>query len=175
MDNLSMWAVWLRRGGRWGRSGAGDTLGAINRAAIPPLAVAALGSGAGAAEPTGGRRPRVTGWLLFRPLWTAISVRAGQYLSNHPLRNVAPEIRQLGASGAMGCLPAWAMWTVIAAGVLLSPVLAFLLAIAVEIVLGVLQDAGVLKFVALVAAGAVGWSWCCKLWVRACGRARAET
>ena len=63
----------------------------------------------------------------------------------------------------------------IAAGVLLSPVLAFLLAIAVEIVLGVLQDAGMLKFVALTAVGAVGWSWCRKLWVRACGRKRVET
>jgi hypothetical protein len=67
------------------------------------------------------------------------------------------------------------MWTIIVAGVLLSPVLAFLLAIAVEIVIGVLQDTGMLKFVALVAAGAVGWSWCRKLWVRACGRARVET
>jgi hypothetical protein len=67
------------------------------------------------------------------------------------------------------------MWTIVVAGVLLSPVLAFLLAIAVEIVLGVLQDAGALKFIALAAAGAVGWSWCRKLWVRACGRARVET
>jgi hypothetical protein len=75
----------------------------------------------------------------------------------------------------MGRLPAWTMWAVIVAGVLLSPVLAFLLAIAVEIMLGVLQDAGVLKFVALAAMGAVGWSWCRTLWVRACGRARAET
>jgi hypothetical protein len=66
------------------------------------------------------------------------------------------------------------MWTIIIAGVLLSPVFAFLLAIAVEIVLGILQDAGLLKFVALAAAGAVGWSWCRKLWVRACGRARVE-
>ena len=67
------------------------------------------------------------------------------------------------------------MWTIIVGGVLLSPVLAFLLAFAVEIVLGVLQDAGVLKFVALAAAGSVGWSWCRKLWVRACGRASVET
>jgi hypothetical protein len=67
------------------------------------------------------------------------------------------------------------MWTIIIAGVLLSPVFAFLLAIAVEIVIGILQDARVLKFVALAAAGAVGWSWCRKLWVRASGRARVET
>ena len=63
----------------------------------------------------------------------------------------------------------------IVAATLLSPVLAFLLAIAVEIVIVVLQDAGVLKFVVLVAAGAVGWSCCRKLWVRLRGRARVET
>jgi hypothetical protein len=74
----------------------------------------------------------------------------------------------------MGRLPDWAKWTIIAAAVLLSPVLAFLLAIAVEIVLGVLQDAGVLKFVALAAIGAVGWSRSRKLWVRARGRIRVE-
>jgi hypothetical protein len=62
-------------------------------------------------------------------------------------------------------LPAWGILA-IAAAALLSPVLAFLLALAVEIVVVVLQDAGVLKFVALAAAGAVGWSWCRKLWVR---------
>ena len=53
--------------------------------------------------------------------------------------------------------------------------LAFLLAIAVEIVIGILQDAGVLKFVALLAVGAVACSLCRKLWVRAYGRARVET
>jgi hypothetical protein len=58
---------------------------------------------------------------------------------------------------------------------LLSPVLAFLLALAVEIVIVVLQDAGALKFVALAAAGGMGWSWCHKLWVRLRGRIRVET
>jgi hypothetical protein len=62
-------------------------------------------------------------------------------------------------------LPAWGILA-IAAAALLSPVLAFLLALAVEIVIVVLQDAGVLKFVALAAAGAVGWSMLRKLWVR---------
>jgi len=62
------------------------------------------------------------------------------------------------------------MWTAIVAGVLLSPMLAFLLALAVEIVLGVLQDAGALSFVALAAAGAIGGSSCRKLWVRVYGR-----
>jgi hypothetical protein len=64
-------------------------------------------------------------------------------------------------------LPDWTKWTIIAACVLLSPVLAFLLAIAVEIVLGVLHDAGVLKLVALAAVGAVACSWCRKRWARA--------
>jgi hypothetical protein len=54
----------------------------------------------------------------------------------------------------------------IAVAALLSPVLAFLLAMGVEIVVVVLRDAGVLKFVALVAVGAVGWSMLRKLWVR---------
>jgi hypothetical protein len=45
-------------------------------------------------------------------------------------------------------LPAWGILA-IAAAALLSPVLAFLLAIAVEIIMVVLQDAGALKFVAL--------------------------
>ena len=86
-----------------------------------------------------------------------------------------PRDRQRSVSGAMRRLPEWTKCTIIAACVLLSPVLAFLLAIAVEIVIGILQDAGVLKFVALVAVGAVAWSWCRKLWVRAYGRARVET
>ena len=71
-------------------------------------------------------------------------------------------------------LPAWGILAISAAA-LLSPVLAFLLAIAVEIVIVVLQDAGVLKFVALAAAGAMGWSCCRKLWVRLRGRAAVET
>jgi hypothetical protein len=75
----------------------------------------------------------------------------------------------------MGRLPDWTKWTIIAACALLSPVLAFLLALAVEIVLSALHDAGVLRFVSFAAVGAVGWSWCRKLWVRAYGRARVET
>ena len=64
-------------------------------------------------------------------------------------------------------LPEWTKLTIIAVCVLLSPVLAFLLAIAVEIVIGILKDAGVLEFVALVAVGAVACSRCRKLWARA--------
>jgi hypothetical protein len=79
----------------------------------------------------------------------------------------------VGGSGVIN-LPNWGILQ-IAAAALLSPVLAFLLAIAVEIVIVVLQDAGVLKFVALTAAGAVGWSWCRRLWGRPRERARVET
>jgi hypothetical protein len=71
--------------------------------------------------------------------------------------------------------PRWVIWFIVAAAAILSPVLAFLMAIAVEIVVGVLNDAGKLKSVALVAAGAMGWSWCRKVWVRARGRATVET
>jgi hypothetical protein len=70
--------------------------------------------------------------------------------------------------------PSWVIWFIVAAAIL-SPVLAFLMAIAVDIVVGVLIDAGVLKSVALVSAGAVGWSLCRKVWVRARGRATVET
>jgi hypothetical protein len=58
--------------------------------------------------------------------------------------------------------PSWVIWFIVAAAAILSPVLAFLMAIAVEIVVGVLNDAGVLRSVAWVVAGAVGWSWCRK-------------
>ena len=53
-------------------------------------------------------------------------------------------------------LPTWAIWS-IAAGALLSPVLAFLIAIAVEILVGSLMDAGVPLLLPLAVAGALGW------------------
>ena len=65
----------------------------------------------------------------------------------------------------MTSLPIWAIW-LIAAAVLLSPVLAFLMAIAVEIVIGALVDAGVLPVFAVLTAGAIGWLSLRKLWVR---------
>ena len=46
--------------------------------------------------------------------------------------------------------------SILTAAMLLSPALAFLMAITVEIVIGVLVDAGALALPAL-AAGAVGW------------------
>ena len=47
--------------------------------------------------------------------------------------------------------------SIIGLALLLSPALAFLMAIAVEIVIGVLVDAGALALPALIAAVAVGW------------------
>jgi len=56
----------------------------------------------------------------------------------------------------------------------LSPVLAFLMAIAVEILIGVLKDAGMLEFLALVAASVISYSLLRKLRVRPRGIARVE-
>ena len=47
--------------------------------------------------------------------------------------------------------------SIIGLALLLSPALAFLVAIAVEIVIGVLVDAGALALSALIATGAIGW------------------
>jgi hypothetical protein len=64
--------------------------------------------------------------------------------------------------------------SVIVAVALLSPALALLRAIAVEIVIGVLVDAGGPSLPAFIAAGAVGWLLLRKLWRRE-GGAPAET
>jgi hypothetical protein len=53
--------------------------------------------------------------------------------------------------------PTWAIWS-IAVAAPFSPVLAFLMAIAVEILIGALMDAGVLPLFAVVAAGTIGGS-----------------
>ena len=53
-------------------------------------------------------------------------------------------------------LPTWAMWS-IAVVVLLSPVLAFLTSILVEILISLVKDAGVLALLTLAVAGALGW------------------
>jgi hypothetical protein len=55
--------------------------------------------------------------------------------------------------------------SIIAAVVLLSPVFAFLIAIAVEILIGSLMTAGVPALLAVVAC-AIGWWRFHKLWVR---------
>jgi hypothetical protein len=74
----------------------------------------------------------------------------------------------------MNSLPTWAMWSIIAAAVI-SPVLAFLVAIAVEIFIGVLKDAGVFEFLAVGAIGAISWLLLRKLRVRPRGSASVET
>ena len=59
---------------------------------------------------------------------------------------------------AMGRFPTWTKFLVVAAAVLLSPVLAFLMAIAVEISIGAVKDAGALPLLALAVAVAIGCS-----------------
>jgi hypothetical protein len=53
-------------------------------------------------------------------------------------------------------LPAWAIWT-IAAAAFLSPVLAFMMAIAVEILIDVLIEADAPASLALIGVGLIGW------------------
>jgi hypothetical protein len=74
----------------------------------------------------------------------------------------------------MSSLPTWAIWSIIAAAVL-SPVLAFLTAIAVEIFIGVLKDAGILELLAVGAIGAISWLLLRKLRARPRGSASVET
>jgi len=59
---------------------------------------------------------------------------------------------------AMGRFPSWAKFSVVAAVGLLSPVFAFLMAIAVEISIGAVKDAGALPLLALAVAVAIGCS-----------------
>jgi hypothetical protein len=70
-------------------------------------------------------------------------------------------------------LPTWALLS-IAVAAMLSPVLAFLMAIAVEIVIGALVDAGALPAFAFVAAGAICWLLLRNLWVSRRGRPTVE-
>ena len=74
----------------------------------------------------------------------------------------------------MSSFPPWAIWSIAVAAVL-SPVLAFLMAIAVEIVIGFLKDAGLLPFLDLAAVGVIGCSQFRKLWVRSRRRTPVET
>ena len=66
----------------------------------------------------------------------------------------------------MGSLPAWAV-SIIAAVVLLSPALAFLMALAAEILIDLLNEAGVPIYFAPIVTVAVGWLLFRKLWPRA--------
>jgi hypothetical protein len=75
----------------------------------------------------------------------------------------------------MSSLPAWTRLSIIAVAALLCPVLAFLMAIAVEILIGVLKDACVPALLVLVVAGAIGWSLFRRLRVRPRRSAPIET
>jgi hypothetical protein len=55
----------------------------------------------------------------------------------------------------MDTLPTWAWWIVVAA-VLLSPVFAFLLALLVEILVGLLKEGGIPALLAPIGAGVIG-------------------
>ena len=55
----------------------------------------------------------------------------------------------------MDSLPTWAWWLVVA-GLLLSPVFAFLIAILAEIFIEVLKEGGLAAFITLVVAGLAG-------------------
>jgi len=66
-------------------------------------------------------------------------------------------LRSVSAVGIrVSSLPAWAIFSIAIAAVL-SPVLAFLMGIAVEILIGLAADAGVPALLVIVAIGAVAW------------------
>jgi len=58
----------------------------------------------------------------------------------------------------MNILPGWAQWSIIVIGALLSPVLAFLMAIVVAALLGLLKDAGLLASIAIVVVCTIVYS-----------------
>ncbi|HEX4185524.1 MAG TPA: hypothetical protein VHY78_06665 [Stellaceae bacterium] len=65
----------------------------------------------------------------------------------------------------MSPLPTWQL-SIITVAILLSPVLALLIAIGVEILIDFLMAAGVPVLLSGIVAGAIGWSLFRKLWVR---------
>jgi hypothetical protein len=56
----------------------------------------------------------------------------------------------------MGSLPIWAVWSMIPGAAVLTPVLAFLMAVVTAGILGVLREAGVPTVLALAATGISG-------------------
>jgi hypothetical protein len=74
----------------------------------------------------------------------------------------------------MGRFPTWAKFSVVAAAGLLSPVFAFLMAIAVECSIGVIRDLGALPLVALIVVAAIGRSLIRKARARPQGSAAIE-
>ena len=65
----------------------------------------------------------------------------------------------------MDSVPNWAWWT-IAGGILLSPVFAFLFAVMVEILIGVLTQGGVPALLIAAAAIISGWLLLRRHWTR---------
>jgi len=63
----------------------------------------------------------------------------------------------------MSSLRTWVAWSVIAAVLLASPVLAFLMIIAAEMVIDLLMEAGTTA-VCTIAVGAVGWLLVRRFW-----------
>jgi hypothetical protein len=57
---------------------------------------------------------------------------------------------------AVDILPAWTWWIIAAGALLFSPVFAFLMALAVEILIGVLKEAGLPGLLTLTAAVGIG-------------------
>lgn len=68
---------------------------------------------------------------------------------------MAVEILAAGVYGAMGRFPGWAKWPIIPAGVLLSPVIAFLLALSAAVWVVVIKEAGLAATLAAVGTGAI--------------------
>jgi uncharacterized membrane protein len=66
----------------------------------------------------------------------------------------------------MDSLPTWAWWGVVA-GLLFSPMFAFLAALLAEIFIDVLKEGGLAALVTLMAAGLLGRLLLRKLWMRA--------
>src|SRR5215831_9306945 len=85
--------------------------------------------------------------MLPRP--SAATINQQQSLAIH-----GPSI--LDGELIMHTLPNWAWW-IIAAGLLLSPVFAFLLALLVEIVIGTVKEGGAPATVAVIIAGLTVW------------------
>jgi len=72
---------------------------------------------------------------------------------------IRPENDRLNADirGAMSTLPSWVQCSIIAVGVLLSPVLAFFMALIVGGLLGILREAGIAACLATVVVGAAAY------------------
>jgi len=70
----------------------------------------------------------------------------------------------------MGQFLTWAKFSVVAAAALISPLFVFFIVIAIEILIGVAEDAGALPLVPFIIAGAIGYSRLRKLY--ACSRVR---